>query len=110
MRQSRKGQQEVARPGVIDFDILELRECLEHFRANDRLYIGWVAGAVDHATAEYQALVGRQAVVVEQIVAIFDAVILGQQTVRQVIRQRCCGDDLCAARHGFGRQLGHQVA
>ena len=76
--QAREGQQEVTRPGIVDLHILQLRKGLEHFRPDDGFDIRRITRPVDHSAAIDQAFVGRQAEVVEQVVAIFHTVVLRQ--------------------------------
>ena len=78
LRQTRQGEEEIAGPGVVDLHVLQLRKGLEHFRSDDRFDIRRVPRAIDHAAAEDQALVAGEAVVVEQVVAVLDTVILWQ--------------------------------
>src|SRR5690606_38886036 len=101
--------QEIAGPGIVDFHILQLREGLEHFRPDDGFDIGRITCTIDDATAIDEALVRREPVVVEQVVAIFHAVILRQQLAGQFISERLGGDHLGAAWHRFGGELGNQV-
>ncbi|RMT20002.1 hypothetical protein ALP54_101884 [Pseudomonas amygdali pv. lachrymans] len=110
LRQARQGQQKVAGPCVVDLHILELWKRLEHLRPDNGFDVGGISGTVDHAAAEDQALVGAEAVVIQQVIAILDAVILRQKCFGQFIAQRLCGDHLSATRHRLGSQLRNQIA
>ncbi len=110
LRKTRQRQQEISGPGVIDLHILELRKRLEHLRSNDRLDVRWVPRAIHHAATENQTLVACQSVVIKQVVAVFDTIILWQQAMSQFITQWLGGDHLRTAGHRLGCQLRHQIA
>ncbi|MNS94424.1 hypothetical protein D3C72_1286410 [compost metagenome] len=55
-------------------------------------------------------MIAGGAVVVEQVVGIFQAVVLRQQGAGPLFPQYLGGDDLRAARHALAGELGHQVA
>src|SRR5690606_17124446 len=74
--QAGQGQQEVAGPGVVDPHIAQGREGTCQFGPYQGLDIGRIAGAIDHTAAEDQPAVSGQAIVIQQVVAILDAVIL----------------------------------
>ncbi|MOA30051.1 hypothetical protein D3C78_1511010 [compost metagenome] len=62
--------------------------------------------AVDHTAAVKQTVVGGEAVVIQQIVTVFDAVVVGDQAARLLFGQRLGDDDLRTTRHAF---RGHAV-
>ena len=79
LRHTRQGQQEVARPAVINFHALQLREGFQQFRHHKALNVIRVARAVDHAAAVQQAVVGGKTVVIKQIVTVFHTVVFRDQ-------------------------------
>src|SRR5471030_3213399 len=109
LRKTRQRQQEVSGPGVINFHVLKLRKSLKHLRPNNRFNICRIPRAIHHAPTENQTLVAGQTVIIEQVVAVFDAVILWQQAFGQRIAQRFSGNHLSPARHRLRGQLRHQI-
>ena len=101
LRHARHGQQEVAGPAVVDLYLLELREGLENLRPDQLFDIVRLPRAVDHTTTVKQAVVSGEAVVIQQVVAVFDAIVVGDQTACLLLGQRFGDDDLRAARHAF---------
>ena len=110
LRQARERQQEVTRPREVNFHIFELREGFEHFRANDRFDIVRIARAVDHAAAVQQAIVSGDAIVVEQVIAVFHTLAVRNQILHHLVGQYLSGHHLRAAWHGFRRQFGYKIA
>jgi hypothetical protein len=94
---------------VVDAHVLELRKGLEHLGPDDRLDVGRIARAVDHAPAVEQPALGRQAEVVEHEVAVLHAVVLRQQLAGERA-QRFGGHHLRAAGHRAAEQCRLQLA
>lgn len=86
-----------------------MREGAQHLRADARDDVAWITCAISDAATVDQAPIGGQAVVVEQVVAVLNAVIAWQQAAGQCFIQRLGGDQLAAAGHRLGSQLGYQV-
>ncbi|MNP54950.1 hypothetical protein D3C76_1495490 [compost metagenome] len=84
MRHARERQQKVAAPAVINAHLFQLREGFQHFGQDQRIDIGGIASAVYHAAAIQQPVVGGQTKVVQQVIAVFDAEIIGQQRQRHI--------------------------
>ncbi|MNX45691.1 hypothetical protein D3C86_762150 [compost metagenome] len=110
LRQARQGQEEVAGPGVLHLDVRQLGEGLLHLGDDQPLYVCRIPRPIDNAAAVEQPVIPCGPVVVEQVVAIFQAVVLRQQGAGPLLPQHLGGDDLRAARHALARQLRHQVA
>ena len=109
LRQAAEREQEVAGPAVVDAHAAQLREDTLELGSDHRLDARRVACAVDHAAAEQQASVGAQPEVVEQVVAVLDAEVAGQQ-LKRPRAERLGGDHLRAAGHGARGQPRLQVA
>ena len=110
LRQPVQRHQEVAAPGVVHLDVFELGERLEHLGTDDAFDIGRSFAAVVHAAAVQQPVVARQAIVVEQVVAVLHCHVVGQQAPCELFAERLGGDDLRPAGHGFSLELRHHAA
>lgn len=101
LRHPRQGQQEVARPAVVNLHPLQLREGFQQFRHNQPLHVVRIARAVDHAAAVQQTVVAGQTVVVQQVVTVFHTVVFRDQRAGDLFRQRSGSDHLVP--HGMLR-------
>ena len=79
LRHTRQGQQEVARPAIVDFHALQLREGFQQFRHHKTLNVIRVARAIHYAAAVQQAVIGGKTVVIKQIITVFHAVVFRDQ-------------------------------
>ncbi len=97
--------QEIAAPGEVDAHLGKLGKGLEHLGSDHRGDVCRILTAVVDPAAVEQAPVGGEAVVVEQIVAVFHRHVVGNQLAAQRLRQWLGGDDLSAAGHRLALQF-----
>src|SRR5471032_1189526 len=77
LRQTRRRHQEVPTPAVVYLDAFELWESAVQFGQNNVINARGMLSAIRHATAVKQAMIGGQAKIIEQIITVFYAIVVG---------------------------------